>query len=216
MPLLVVRPYRSDDRTALRRLACDTADCGEPVEHFFRNRDVFADLLTRYYVEYEPQSVWIAESEGEVVGYLTGCLDSRRYDRLMSWPIIPCAIVKAIGRGALWQPESWRLLWSGIRTGLRGGLRRVAGLKRYSAHLHVNLRQDVRGQRIGDQLVERFLSHARAARVTGLYAPVRGDNARAQRFFERLGFTELIRHRVVFPGRGVCVSRETIIYGKTL
>lgn len=216
MPPVVVRPYRPDDRAALRRLACDTADRGEPVERFFRDREVFADLLTHYYVEYEPQSLWVAESDGEVVGYLTGCLDSRRYARLMRWPITPCAVVKAIGRGALWQPESWRLCWSGLQTGLRGGWRRVRGLARYPAHLHVNVRQDARGRRIGDQLAERFLAQARAAHVPGLYAPVRGDNARAQRFFERLGFIELGRQRVVFPDRGVCISRDTIIYGKTL
>ena len=98
----------------------------------------------------------------------------------------------------------------------RGGLRRAVALERYPAHHHVNLQQDFRGQHIGDRLVERFLAHLRAARVSGLYAPVRSDHAPSCRFSERLGFVALVRHRVVFPDRGADVLRETVSYGKTL
>ena len=77
-PSLLIRVYRPDDRDAVRTVACDTADRGEPVEGFFRDREVFADLLTRYYTDWEPQSLWVAEAEGRVIGYLTGCLDTRR------------------------------------------------------------------------------------------------------------------------------------------
>jgi hypothetical protein len=39
-----IRPYRAGDREAVREIACDTALAGEPVELFFSDREVFADL----------------------------------------------------------------------------------------------------------------------------------------------------------------------------
>ena len=73
----IVRPYEPRDRAAVRQIAWDTADNGEPVS-FFSDREVFADILTRYYTDFEPQSLWVVDHAGQAVGYLSGCLDDRR------------------------------------------------------------------------------------------------------------------------------------------
>ena len=91
---LTIRPYRQADRHAVRAIVCDTAERGGPVERFFHDREVFADLLTRYYTDWEPGSLWVAERDAWVVGYLTGCLDTRRYHRVMAWRIIPMAVLR--------------------------------------------------------------------------------------------------------------------------
>src|SRR6185295_10181363 len=111
-----IRSFRAADRPAVRALACDTAERGEPVERFYPDRDVFADLLTRYYTDWEPASLWVAEQDGEVVGYLTGCLDTRRYRRVMAWRVVPAAILRGVFRGLLFRPETWRLAFAGIAT----------------------------------------------------------------------------------------------------
>src|SRR6266513_2903089 len=118
-----IRRYESRDRAALREIACDTADSGNPVERFFPDREVFADALTRYYTDIAPEATWVAEDAGKVAGYLTGCLDTRRYLRAMAFRIAPLAFLKALRRGALWHPLTRKLISANLGDWLRGGHR---------------------------------------------------------------------------------------------
>lgn len=210
---IVIRPYRAEDRPAVRTIACDTAAGGEPVERFFHDRELFADLLTGYYTEWEPHALWIAEYEGRVVGYLTGCLDERRYRRVMGWAILPAAVIRGLLRGVWCHPSTWRLFRAAVQTWQCGGFSVPFRSEGYPAHVHVNIRQGVRGRGIGERLVRQFLQQAAVAGCPGMRAAIRSDNAAACRFFERLGFTELARHPVVFPSGTVLERRETLIYG---
>ncbi len=214
MTASTIRLFQPSDREAIRTIACETADRGEPVDHFFHDREVFADLLVDYYLAYEPGAVWVAEHQAEIVGYLTGCLDTDRYHRLMTWQMIPRAVVKAVRRGALWARPTWRLALAGIRTSLIPT--RALSLDQYPAHLHVNLRHVFRGQHLGQQLVERFLGQAQTAHHPGVHAAVRSDNPGSCRFFERMGFVELGRRLVIFPEGATYQPHDTIIYGRRL
>ena len=215
-PQAIVRPYEPRDRESVRRLCCDTADRGQPVESFYDDREVFADLLTRYYTDYEPGASWVAESSGRVVGYLTGCLNSRRYQRIVFYRIAPAAIIRAIGRGALSSGQSWRWIKAALRTLQSGDLRWRSQGSDYPAHLHINIEEGFRGQQIGQRLVERFLDQARAARSRGIYAAIRSDNVRSRAFFERFGFTELSRYQIFIPNGASERASETVVYGKQL
>ena len=210
---IFIRTYRPDDRDVVRMIACDTADRGEPVESFFRDRETFADLLTRYYTDWEPQSLWVAEVEGRVIGYLTGCLNTHRYWTVMQRRIIPRAVWGAVCRGALRSYQTWRVLRAGVQTLAVGRMRREASSVAHPAHLHLNVAKAFRSQRVGRQLLERFLAQARAAGSPGVHAAVREDNDAGKRFFERMGFTVLGRYPVVRPDAAGGHSGETIVYG---
>ncbi len=210
-----IRLYTPRDREAVRRIACDKADHGEPGERLFADREVVADLLTRYYTDHEAAAVWVAEHEGQVVGYLTGCVDSQRYWRMMVWRIGPMAVWRAIGDGALWSRQTWCLFGALLRTWLRGGLNRQVSFERYPAHLHLNIQQEFRGQHVGQRLVEQFLQQARAEGLTGIHIPLRADNGPARGLFERLGFTILSRQTMIRPTDPIDGIVDTVIYGKT-
>ena len=211
MTPVTVRPFAPQDREAVRQICCETADCGGPVEHFFQDRDIFADLLLRYYLDDEPQSCWVAEADGRVVGYLTGCLATRRYRRRMAWRIVPAVVWKALRRGTLAHSQTRALLTAGAAVWLRGGFAADAALRAYPAHLHVNLLDGFRGQATGGALVRQFCDQVAAARVPGVHAVVRDDNPAACAFFERLGFTRVSRHpTTLITGR----PHHTVVYGK--
>ena len=211
MSNVIVRSYEPRDRPAVRQIACDTADRGEPVS-FFSDREVFADILTRYYTDFEPRSLWVVEYGGQAVGYLSGCLDDRRYRRVMAWRVVPAALVWAIVRGALARRETWRLLGALVRTWRSGEFRQPAALAQYPAHLHINIQPGFRGQHIGPRLVERFVEQARAAGAGGIHAGVHEDNLPARRFFERLGFAPLGHYAVVLPDGVTYRISSTIVY----
>ena len=179
----IIRHYEPRDRAVVREICCDTADAGEPVEHFFPDREVFADLLTRYYTDFAPAASWVAEQDGQVIGYLTGCLDTKNFLRTTALHIVPVAILKALVHGSLWH----RFVRQNLR--LPKSHRRQL-LAEYPAHFHLNLRAGDRGHGTGRQLLEKFLSQAGEL---GIHAGVSETNRAGRKFFERDGFVVLAR-----------------------
>jgi ribosomal protein S18 acetylase RimI-like enzyme len=210
------RRYEPRDRDAVRGICCDTADCGNPVESFFPDREVFADLLTRYYTDFDSRASWVADAGNEIAGYILGAYDTRRFNRVLAWQIVPCAVVKAIVRGALWHSQTRALLWAN-----RGFMfRECSGGENFQpehfpARVHINLRASYRGRNIGRELFRCWLEQARAAGVAGVHANVNADNAGGCRFFEAMGFCPLGREaRMRLPGSGRML--ETVMYGLRL
>lgn len=209
-----IRRYAPGDRAAVRQICSDTADAGRPVENFFPDREVIADLVTRYYTDFEPESSWVAEAAGEVVGYVTGSVQGRRAERLTAWRIAPVAILGAIGRGVLFHRQTWRMLRAAGRTYRRRGAAQLDC--DYRAHVHINLLPGWRGQQMGRRLIEEFYRYAAAAGAEGVTAGVRGDNDGGRKFFERLGFVPMARYPLVLPAGNGFLATETVVYGKKL
>ena len=73
LPLgISVRPYAPRDRAVVRRLCCETGFLGKPIDPIFEDRELFADYLTAYYTDIEPESSFVLEQDGVVKGYLLG------------------------------------------------------------------------------------------------------------------------------------------------
>jgi ribosomal protein S18 acetylase RimI-like enzyme len=214
---IVIRPYTPQDRAAVRRICCDTADSGQPLEGFFADREVIADLVTRYYTDIAPQCTWVAADGDGVVGYLTGCLDTARAGRTILWRVVPAVFVKAVGRGTFWQRPTRVLLRLNWRDWFRSLFARSGvSVAEYPAHLHINLTAAARGHGVGRQLVERFYEQMRAAGVRGVHAAVSGANAGGQQFFQALGFIELGRRGRFRQPRTPDRLTPTILYGKQI
>ncbi len=212
-PSARIRRYQPADRPAVRQIACDTADAGKPVEGFFRDRETVADVVTRYYTDYEPGSLWVAECDGQIVGYLTGCLDTRKQERVTRKQILPKAIVGAIARGVLWHTDAWHLLAAFAGTVILGGFPHPIDLIAYPAHLHINIREGFRGGGLGPQLVEAFRQQASRAGVRGIHVVTRGDNAGGRGFFEKMGFKLLCEKPLIMPAGARFRRISTAVYG---
>jgi ribosomal protein S18 acetylase RimI-like enzyme len=210
---VIIRPYEARDRAAVRRIAGDTANAGQPVETFFPDRELAADLLTAYYTEHEPESAWVAEQDTRVIGYLTGCRNTHRFLRFMTWRLAPPALPRAVARGVLRHPALWHFIRLNLGIWARSLFRRGPSLAAYPAHLHVNLDPALRGRQVGQRLVLRCLEEFSARQVVGIHAGVREDNHAALRFFERLGFVRLGRRPFLRTAAGTWYS---IVLGKDL
>src|SRR5256714_12357237 len=68
----LIRGYRRPDRETVRNLCCDTGFLGEPIDPVYEDRELFADFLTTYYTDHEPESCFLLEVDGEISGYLLG------------------------------------------------------------------------------------------------------------------------------------------------
>src|SRR5438270_12378793 len=67
-----IRGYRASDRTAVRNLCCATGFLGDPIDPVFQDHELFADFLTTYYTDQEPESSFVLEVDREIRGYLLG------------------------------------------------------------------------------------------------------------------------------------------------
>lgn len=178
-----IRSYRESDRDALRELferAGEGSPSGELWGHPQSERAVYLDP----YIEHCPASLFVAETGGELVGYLTGCPPGS------SLPSEDDRIVRALSRpSVLVRPATWRFVGRAAidtvraraETGSSGELRDP----RWPAHLHIDVAPQARGTGAADGLMDAWISRLDGA---GCYLQTLVENPRAIRFFERFGF----------------------------
>ena len=172
----------------MRRICHATGYMGEPVGWLWRDPESFADMFTSYYTDAEPQSAWVAELDGDVTGYLLGCLDSRR-----AWN--PAAVFgrQLVRRAIAVRPGTAGFVWRSFADIARDPVHRrlppSSGYdERWPAHLHIDLLPTLRGRGVGAMLMRRWLDTLRDRRVRGCHLETLGENAAAIAFFESAGF----------------------------
>src|SRR6059036_2261253 len=93
----LIRGYRRSDREAVRKLCCATGFLGAPIDPVFQDRELFADFLTTYYTDQEPESSFVLEVDGEIRGYLLGSRKPLRHQ------VYSFAHTMALFFSALWR-----------------------------------------------------------------------------------------------------------------
>jgi len=211
-----IRPYKSEDRAVLRTLCCDVADRGKPIENFFPDRDVAADILTKYYTDYEPRSTFVAICDERMVGYVNGCMDNRRFGLVMFWLLIPALLVKAYKHGIFFRPEVRQLLRGLLKNWRRIFVLRKKSFHSHQGHLHIGIVHDFRGQQVGRSLLEALVGHAASSGISEIAASVHDANKEAGRFFESQGFVIRERYPMVLIRDGKEEHYHSLLYVKSI
>lgn len=192
---ILIRPYKVEDREAIRRINYETSFLHKP-HLFFDDQDVVADALTRYYTDYEPGSCFVAESAGEVVGYIIGTLDIKRMHREYGFRIILPLLVKSVGRGVFFNRKTYSFLLSGLNSYLKGEFSAPNFIQQYPSTFHINVREGFRGQRVGSRLILRAVQLIHANHVTGVQFSTMSQEPKE--FFINMGFHVIYESRRSF------------------
>lgn len=211
-----IRRYIPADRESVRRISCDTADLGRPIESIFRDRRVLADLLTSYYTDYTGRSCWVAEADGRVIGYLTGCLNTRHFFWVMAVRITPLILLESLLRGSFFSRQGRHLLSLAVKSLMMGGFFRRIPLNEYPAHLHIDILPEFRRKQIGSQLIEKFFDQCRVSGIPGVHLSTRDDNKAGRDFFKSIGFKEMGSYPMAFPSGGASRRGYAVIYAKKI
>jgi ribosomal protein S18 acetylase RimI-like enzyme len=210
-----VRPYELRDRAAVLQIAADTGFFGAPVEAFLDDRRLMQDAFVAYYVDREPEHLWVAEAHGKVVGYISGSAGGAR---------------ASLGKARTAAVFAFRLLTFRYRVGRltwryfsrTGGaiLRREyphADLRLYPAELHINLAEGARGLGLGKSLMNACLEQMVALGVPGIHLNTTSLNAAAVRMYEKMGFQLLGRKRTRLWEPWLPETEvENLLFGKRL
>jgi hypothetical protein len=187
-----IRSYRESDRDAVRRLCCQTGFLGEPIDPVYEDRQLFADFLTTYYTDWEPESSFVLEADGEIRGYLLGSRKPLRNQLYSFWQNVSL-FLKALARYFRYNARSRRF----IRWTLVHGWREVPASPRRVPHFHINLLPDARRMSTTRALMSAYLSYLYRCGEKRVYGQiVTFESRRGEKMFERYGFKVLNRARI--------------------
>lgn len=186
-PFIHIRPFRPSDRDDLLRIGADTAFFGAPIEKYMEDRRIFNDFFYAYYTDVEPQYTWVADTDGKVVGFLTGCADVRKKYARWLRHIFPGFMARLLHGYYHFGPLTRHYLGTLLAAGFHGEAPHL-DLKRYPAHLHINVDAGWRGHGLGRQLMDAYLNQLRSLNVRGVHLETTSMNEVACRLYEKVGF----------------------------
>jgi GNAT superfamily N-acetyltransferase len=173
---------------AVRDICCRTGNNGQPIAA--ERWEFFSQLWIEPYQKLLPEWTYVAVAGESIIGYLTGCPDSRGFFRRKAWRIdIPLLLQVAVGRyrhipdvGAF----ARRMLGLSANPERRFSLALIRD--NYPAHLHINVAEGHRHMGIGRRLIEIYIADLRLRGVTGVHLFC---GAGPVEFYRRLNFTVL-------------------------
>lgn len=189
---LTIRNYRPGDREIVRHLCCETGFLGNPIDPVFEDRELFANFLTGYYTDWESESAFVLEVDGEVKGYLLG---SRHPLRQQCYNVCQNAglLFRGISRYFGYSATSRRFIhWI-----LFNGWREVPAAPRRAAHFHINLLPDARSLASTRALMNAYLKYLHDHGEKRVYGQmVTFESRRGSKMFERYGFRVINRAEI--------------------
>ncbi len=221
----LIRPYRPADRETLRAICADTGFLGKPIDPVFEDRELFADYLTSYYTDVEPESCFVCEFQGEVKGYVMGSRFPKKkeaYERRM----LPGLVARGL----------WRYFTRPYHAASRKYVKWILTQARKEVpftppdipHFHFNVRPEARSVGATREMVDTFLRHLIAHGEKQVYGQVvTYESRRGNRMFERYGFRviderEVTKYRDLHAGKIYLftilkdLTENATIYGRDL
>jgi hypothetical protein len=195
-----IRNYHASDRPAVRDLCCRTGFLGEPIDPVYEDRELFADFLTTYYTDHEPESCFVLEMNGQITGYLLGCRYPLR-NQLYSLYQNVWLFLRALTRYFRYNSRSRRF----IRWTLVYGWREVPATPRRTPHFHINLLPTARRISTTRALMSAYLSYLYKCGERRVYGQmVTFESRRGEKMFERYGFkvlnrAEITKYKAFYP-----------------
>lgn len=195
-----IRKFQPADRARVRDLCCDTGFLGNPIDPVFEDRELFADYLTAYYTDWEPESSFVLLLNGEIRGYLLG---SRRPFRQQCYAFYQnlSLFLRGIFRYSRYNAASKKF----VQWILRTAWKEVPAAPRRTAHFHINLLADARQVATTRAMTDSYLQYLHACGEKRVYGQmVVFEDRRGTKIFERYGFkvlnkSEITKYRDVHP-----------------
>jgi len=197
---LEIRKFQPADRARVRELCCETGFLGNPIDPVFEDRELFADYLTAYYTDWEPESSFVLLVNGEIRGYLMGSRLPFRQQCYAFYQNISLFL-----RGTLRYPRYNAASKKFVQWILRTAWREVPAAPRRTAHFHINLLPDARQLAASRALTDSYLKYLHELGEKRVYGQmVVFEDRRGEKMFERYGFkvlnkSEITKYRDIHP-----------------
>ena len=181
----MVRAYLPSDRSAVRMIyGMDEFARPDLQQKYPRYSEYLADEMS-YYPDYEPESLFVTEVDGQVVGALLGAVDTAHFEQVYRQRICPLLLRRTLA-GAYgwpgWLPAILRTEWAGRRIKAPDVNR-----SQFPAHLHIGILPAWRRQGLGGQLMQRYADYLRQRGIPGYHLYASSFHPLGVAFYHKLG-----------------------------
>ena len=195
-----IRKFQPRDRARVRELCCETGFLGNRIDPVFQDREIFADYLTAYYTDWEPQSAFVLLVNGEIRGYLLGSRFPLRQQLYNAYNNVALFL-----RGMIRYPRYNGASRKFVKWILTQAWREVPQAPRRTAHFHINLLADARSVPHTRAIMDAYLQYLHEKGEKRVFGQmVVFEDRRGTKMFERYGFKvlnkmEITKYRDVHP-----------------
>lgn len=171
-----VRKYRESDRERVQYVCLATSVGTEAETVWIRH---ILTLYCNYYIECEPDNVFVAVDDSDaVVGYILCSSDFNYFRRCFTEEYIPtmrCLGMKRtlIAEGEMFAHYLYR--------------------KKYPAHLHIDILPEYQKMGLGTALTNALFGHLREKGCPGIHLICDTGNEAGTAFYNKYGFRKLLR-----------------------
>lgn len=176
----------------MRWLCCQTGYLGKPIDSVFEDRKLFADYLTAYYTDVEPESCFVMEQEGVVKGYLLGSRRPLRQQVHSFFQNIGL-FVRGMLRYRLYNQATREFIgWI-----LKNSWKEVPAAPRRTAHFHFNVLPEAQSFAGTHVMMNAYFDYLRARGEKAVFGQmVTFESRRGARVLERFGFQVLEKREI--------------------
>lgn len=168
--MVEIRKYNGKDKKAVELIHFETGFLGKSMEKFLtRNKEWDEEI--RYYLENEPESIFVAVDNDKVIGYLIGFLDDSKHKTTSDF--IKRTIINLI-KSPFMPAKDRKFLMSKLKFIFRvisnKSDEKICEDPKNAGHLHINFLPEARGKGIGSKLLKKFFEYAKSNKVKKIHA----------------------------------------------
>lgn len=184
------------DEPAAYNVCVETGDNGLSAAHKYTDDPrALGRIFVGPYLALEPDLAFVLEDDRGVCGYLLGALDSHRFleEYIRTWlPPIQAAHPEPTGDPSKWTPTQ-KVHYEYYHPDMF----LPEPYAEYPSHLHIDLLARAQGRGLGGDMMRNLMDALAAKGSPGVHLGMGEENTRAEKFYRKLGFTELAHNRGV-------------------
>jgi len=184
------------DEPAAYNVCVETGNNGLSAAHKYADDPrALGRIFVGPYLALESDLAFVLEDDQGICGYLLGALDSHRFLEayISTWlPPIQAAHPAPTGDLSRWTPTQ-KIYYEYYHPDLF----LPEPYAEYPSHLHIDLLARAQGRGLGGEMMRTLMDALAAKGSPGVHLGLGEGNTRAEKFYLKLGFTELARNRGV-------------------
>jgi len=197
-----IRRCEPRDTDGVYEVCLRTGDNGADATHYFDDPKALGHLFVGPYLKLEPDLAFVLEDPQGVCGYALGALDSKQYYQAyrMEWlPQLRQRHPEPTG-----DPAQWTRTQKVYYEYHHPDIFMPAPYEAYPSHLHIDLLPRAQGCGLGREMMAVLLAALVTKGSPGVHLGMGATNARAERFYKKLGFHQLARRGdVLYLGKSL-------------
>jgi ribosomal protein S18 acetylase RimI-like enzyme len=215
--MVTIRPYEQRDQEGVFRVCHKTGFFGSDATPHFGDRDLFGLIFASYYLEYEPESAFVACDGDAIAGYIIGSGDTLSQKETFDCIFIP-RIIKRMATHTLFRHpgDVLFLLRLSVANKYDEELYSEDLIENYPAHLHINLLPLYQRRGLGGRLMQVFEDKMREKNVPGIHLVTSTENKKALPFYIKNGFSVIKELPTILWDRKSPPGTKTLVFAKRL